>query len=90
MAEQGLGKGRGQGRKCAGGDSERSRAPLGRPSPATLSMLCMPGHGQMGGLSSRGRHISRREHMPEGYHRLTYEERCQIYALMQSASRRPP
>jgi len=22
--------------------------------------------------------------MPEGYHRLTYEERCQIYALMQS------
>jgi len=23
-------------------------------------------------------------HMPEGYHHLTYEERCQIYALMQS------
>jgi IS30 family transposase len=22
--------------------------------------------------------------MPEGYHHLTYEERCQIYALMQS------
>ena len=23
-------------------------------------------------------------HMPESYHHLTYEERCQIYALMQS------
>ena len=22
--------------------------------------------------------------MPEGYHHLTYEERCQIYALLQS------
>src|SRR5271154_258135 len=23
-------------------------------------------------------------HMPEGYHHLTYEDRCQIYALTQS------
>ena len=50
----------------------------------TLSQAVYAG-GQVKIILAWDFHISPEDHMPKGYRHLTYDKRCQIYALLKSA-----